>query len=316
MLMALYVAGPEAILAKIAVELKQALSQRAFHGTPGRATSRRLATGKEWGVSDVLCTSGPSDRAFEERHLAYSIGIVLAGTFQYRRSSSRNCSTLMTPGSLLLGSPGQHFECGHEHGEGDRCVSFKYEPVLFERLARDAAIRGPLTFGPLRLPPFRELAPLVTRAATALAGSLQSSWEELSLQLAVLALRFSRDLPLEDPAPSNASVARVTRIVRHIEAHCEEALSLSEFALETGLTPYHFLRVFQSVAGITPHQFLLRTRLRRAATRLLHERNHNILDIALDSGFGDVSNFTRTFRAEFGATPRQYRKLARSTRSN
>jgi AraC family transcriptional regulator len=63
---------------------------------------------------------------------------------------------------------------------------------------------------------------------------------------------------------------------------------------------------FEGLTGTTPHQYLLRTRLRRAAIRLRSERA-KILDVALDSGFGDVSNFNRALRAEFGASPRAYR---------
>jgi AraC-like DNA-binding protein len=50
-------------------------------------------------------------------------------------------------------------------------------------------------------------------------------------------------------------------------------------------------------------------RLRRAAVRIASERA-KILDIALDCGFGDVSNFNRAFRAEFGVSPRIYRRSA------
>jgi len=50
----------------------------------------------------------------------------------------------------------------------------------------------------------------------------------------------------------------------------------------------------------------LRTRLREAALRLASESD-KILDVALDSGFGDVSNFNRAFRSEFGMSPRAFR---------
>jgi AraC family transcriptional regulator len=76
------------------------------------------------------------------------------------------------------------------------------------------------------------------------------------------------------------------------------------------LSPYHFLRTFESLTGVTPHQYVLRTRLREAASRLAAETGR-VLDVALDCGFGDVSNFNRAFRAEFGASPRQYRMSAR-----
>jgi AraC-like DNA-binding protein len=78
-------------------------------------------------------------------------------------------------------------------------------------------------------------------------------------------------------------------------------------AREAGLSPYHFLRTFERLTGVTPHQFVMRARLREAAIRLVAESG-NVLDIALDCGFGDVSNFNRAFRTEFGASPRAYRQ--------
>ena len=75
------------------------------------------------------------------------------------------------------------------------------------------------------------------------------------------------------------------------------------------MSPYHFLRTFKAVTGITPHQWLLRARLREAAQRLANSRT-GVTAIALDVGFDDLSNFIRSFRAEFGVSPRQYRLAA------
>src|SRR2546425_4858395 len=84
---------------------------------------------------------------------------------------------------------------------------------------------------------------------------------------------------------------------------------------EAGLSPYHFLRTFERLTHATPHQYLMRARLREAAVRLTADTGR-VLDVALDSGFGDVSNFNRAFRAEFGVSPRAYRAQAgRSVRS-
>jgi AraC family transcriptional regulator len=57
----------------------------------------------------------------------------------------------------------------------------------------------------------------------------------------------------------------------------------------------------------TPGAAILRARLRDAAARLA-DAPAKIVDVALDCGFGDVSNFTRAFRAEFGVSPRAYRR--------
>src|SRR5258708_3535223 len=157
-------------------EVERALKARRNAGGEGRAPSRLLASGQGWSVSDVICTSGPDDRPFEERHDGVSIAIVAAGTFQYRASAH---PVLMAPGSFLLGNPGQGYECGHEHGAGDRSLSFKYAPEAFEN-----AIGSTPSFGAVRLPPLRAAAPLVARAFAALSGATDVSWEELSVEVA------------------------------------------------------------------------------------------------------------------------------------
>jgi AraC family transcriptional regulator len=294
-------------LAKIALGLEQALARRAVNGAPGHLTGRLLAHGDGWTVEDVVCTSGPQDRPFEERHAHVAIAIVAAGSFQYRSTAGRE---LMTPGSLLLGNPGQYFECGHAHGAGDRCLSFRYAPEHFERLAADAGARGGTPdFRVPRLPPLRALSPLVARACAGLAGSGDVPWEELSVQLAAQTLQLVSGLGPDRGGPPPGAVARVTRTVRAIERQLDAGLALGSLARDAGLSPYHFLRTFERLTGVTPHQYVLRARLREAAMRLAVEPAR-VLDIALDCGFGDVSNFNRAFRTEFGVSPRVYRRHA------
>jgi AraC family transcriptional regulator len=287
------------------MELERAAARRGENGDPAHPKARLLAQGDGWIVQDYICTSGARDRPFEERHSQVSIAIVAAGSFQYRSASGRD---LMTPGSLMLGNPGQYFECGHEHAEGDRCISFRYAPDYFESLAADAGLRGSrLAFRALRLPPLRELAPLVARACAGLAGSSSVSWEELSIELATRTAQLEGGFTPEPSEPLPSAVARVTRAVRKIERNPEAGLAIGSLAREAGLTPYHFLRTFARLTSVTPHQYVLRTRLREAALRLTLEPA-KVLDIALDCGFGDVSNFNRAFRGEFGMSPRQYRQ--------
>src|ERR1700759_5156802 len=91
-------------------------------------SSQLLALGTGWRVSDVVCTAGPQDRPFEERHEWMTIALVTRGTFNYR---STHGSAVLVPGSLLLGNLGACFECGHEHSAGARCLSFQCCPAVF-----------------------------------------------------------------------------------------------------------------------------------------------------------------------------------------
>jgi AraC-like DNA-binding protein len=290
-------------LAKVAVQLRHDLTVRE-RGGPAQLTTRRVAGGDGWSVLDARCTAGPRDRPFEEQHACYSISIVTGGTFQYRSAVGRD---VMTPGSLLLGTAGQYFECGHEHACGDRCLSFGYSPAFFNRIAADAGCSdSSFQFRLQRVPPLRDLSPIIARACAGEAAGLDPSWEELSLQLAARTIQIVAGLSAEaTPAPPHAD-ARITHIVRVIEQDLSGDHTLGTLAGRAELSPFHFLRTFERVTGVTPHQYVLRARLREAARRLLTERAR-IVDVALDAGFGDISNFNHAFRTEFGVAPRRYR---------
>jgi AraC-like DNA-binding protein len=67
------------------------------------------------------------------------------------------------------------------------------------------------------------------------------------------------------------------------------------------------------VLGVTPHQYLVRARLRRAA-RLLAEDDRDVTEVAYDVGFNDLSNFVRTFHRAAGVSPLKFRQASRGMR--
>jgi AraC-like DNA-binding protein len=103
---------------------------------------------------------------------------------------------------------------------------------------------------------------------------------------------------------------RVIDIARWIEASSHEDIDLDCTARAAGMSPYHLLRTFARVLGITPHQYLIRARLRHAA-RLLTDDDSTITQIAGAVGFADLSNFIRTFGRAAGMSPQQFRWMAK-----
>jgi AraC family transcriptional regulator len=271
-------------------------------GHAGAVKGRSLAKGEGWRAMDYVCTCGPRDAIFEERHVLASVSIVLSGTFVCR---SRHGESLLSPGSLFLGSPGQTYECSHGHGEGDRCLSFQFEPEAFEQLAHDAGARH-AAFDRNGLPPLRAFAPLAARAQAAM--QQPNELEEIAYALAGAAVRATGESRSRAPAASRHH-DRIARVLRHLAARVAEQHTIADLARMACISPYHFLRTFKQVTGVTPHQWLLRARLREAAQRLSTSRER-ITNIALDVGFEDLSNFVRSFRAEFGVSPRGYRLAA------
>ena len=268
--------------------------------------AKLLAAGTGWSVSDFVCTSGPRDPCYVEQHRAYSIALVTEGNFQYRTVQG---SALMAPGSLLLGNEGACFECGHQHSRGDRCLAFHFAPEAFEAVvaatpgARRLALTAP------KLPPVPAVLGVLA-AAQALQGEsdgAKEEFQELALRLAgavCTALNDEHVGSRRPPTPRDER--RVAAALRRIESQQGANLSLDTLAAEAAVSPFHFLRIFEQVVGMTPGQYMLSTRLRHAAIRL-RRSNDAIATVALDCGFDDLSTFNRQFRRATGMPPGAYR---------
>ncbi|MDG4894685.1 AraC family transcriptional regulator [Mesorhizobium sp. WSM4976] len=265
---------------------------------------RTLASGSGWQVSDVVCTAAAGDRQFEEEHRGFCVAAVTSGTFRYR---TRQGTAMLAPGAILLGNPGACYECGHEHGAGDRCLSFHFSPAYLERVVAELPGAKRLGFADPRLPPLPSLAPLLAEAEAARERSDNGAFEELGLRLVGAVVAAAAGSSRTARTPSRRDQKRVAEAVRLIELNAERPLSLAELAGGTATSPYHFLRTFRHVAGMTPYQFLLRTRLHRAAVRL-RSSDATISTIAFDAGFNDLSTFNRRFRRQMGEAPGVYRR--------
>jgi AraC family transcriptional regulator len=263
---------------------------------------RVLAQGPGWRASEVICRLGPRDRPFEEKHERVSIAAVLEGTFQYRSGHGRG---LLYPGAVMLGNAGTCYECGHEHGVGDRCLALQYEPGYFDEIAHGAGTRG-FRFRAGMLPALRALAPPLARLqAHALKGDVLAL-EESAVQVAEAVVAAAAGTVASAVEPGARDQRRISRALRFLEAHARRRLTLDELAAVACMSKYHFLRSFRRVVGLTPHAFLVGLRLRHAAAAL-RASALPVARVALDAGFGDLSEFHAQFRAAFGASPGRFR---------
>lgn len=102
------------------------------------------------------------------------------------------------------------------------------------------------------------------------------------------------------------TTAKFNHVTDYIQAHLDSNPSLIELAALVNLSACHFVRVFKSAVGVTPHQYLLMCRIDKAQHLLTH-RQLSLSDIAQQVGFHDQSRFTSVFRKRVGITPKQYR---------
>jgi AraC-like DNA-binding protein len=269
---------------------------------------RVLAQGEAWALEDILCTAGPKDRSFEERHGAVAISQVCSGTFQYRTATG---DAVLYPGSFLLGNTHDCFECGHAHSHGDRCLSLRVSQELFAEVAASNAGSSRFKFAQPMLPARAESATL-TAALQRCIHSPNAIAAEEAVYEAVGEVQRALSLKAHNPLRPNASeLRRLSTVLRHIETHLAEDIELDTLASLAAMSKYHFLRVFARSTGSTPHRYILSQRLRHAATSLAQSIDP-ISHIVLRSGFNDVSTFNRYFQRTLKCTPTAYRARFRT----
>ena len=102
---------------------------------------------------------------------------------------------------------------------------------------------------------------------------------------------------------------RIFRSIDFIEKNIFEPIDIHDIAGASNYSTYHFCRIFRSLVGDAPKEYLRKRRLTLAAQRLARGEN-SILQIALDCQFESHASFTRAFKQLFGLTPERYRDNA------
>jgi AraC-like DNA-binding protein len=273
-------------------------------GSGSRSTVREVHTGRDFRVRYYFCGCGPDDPPYSEVHEETCIGAVLSGFFSYRTD---HFTCALSPGAVLLGNRGHAYQCSHEHSQGDVSLVFAVDESMLATVldcakssASDAEFSLPC------LPAAPDLSITIGRAQAA-AEAADAFWlEEIAYELVAAALMPSCEQPAEEHAPSFKDLERASEVIHFIDDNFASPLSLAQLADVAGVSPFHFLRLFRTVTGNTPYRYLMQLRLGEAAMRLLRT-DRPITDIAFEVGFGDLSQFIRTFRAASGLTPGAFR---------
>jgi AraC-like DNA-binding protein len=111
---------------------------------------------------------------------------------------------------------------------------------------------------------------------------------------------------------------RLVQAKLFIDKHYSEAIDLSNIADEAHFSKFHFIRLFKTIYGKTPHHYLTQVRIDQA--KLLLAKNIPVTEVSLSVGFDSTTSFTGLFKKVVGITPsafqRQQQTRQRSIRAN
>jgi AraC family transcriptional regulator len=253
-------------------------------------------------VTDYRCDSTAGESPFAELHGAYSISYVRKGSFGCRSAAG---DFELVAGSVLVGRPGDEYLCTHDHVHGDECLSIRLAPEWVEDVGGERAL-----FAARGIAPLPELMVLGELAQAAADGRSDVGLDEAGLAFAARFVELASGRKADAAAGTARDRRRAVEAALWLDENAHEEIDLERTAREAGVSPFHFLRLFSKALGVTPHQYLVRARLRHAA-RLLAEAERSVTDVAMEVGFADLSNFVRTFRRAAGVSPGRFARAAR-----
>jgi AraC family transcriptional regulator len=239
-----------------------------------------------------------------ERATGHAVNFVEAGSFRLRTTGAwQEIGT----DSLFVTTPGLEFSCAHDQERpSDCCLSVSYS---------DEAVAGARGSIPLADSPVRPLTNRQAYLRRTLRECVPGDEARTEALAGALLWSLSADpprQPLFRPERMAWYATRVDRAKAMIEARHAEPLSLSLLARESGMSVFHFARVFGELEGRPPHRFLTDVRLAHAASRL--RDGAGVTETCFAVGFGSLSHFVTTFRRRYGARPSDLRRSPKGSR--
>jgi AraC family transcriptional regulator len=156
--------------------------------------------------------------------------------------------------------------------------------------------------------------PQIQSVAMSLLGELEAARpgngmfaQALGSQLAIHLWRHYRSGRKGVAGPARMARHKLRHVTTHIEDNLAEDLRVEVLAAVAGMNRFHFAHAFREATGVPPHRYVIRCRLDRAKL-LLRETALSLTGIAQEVGYGNLSNFSASFRKLTGITPTDYRR--------
>jgi AraC-like DNA-binding protein len=239
-------------------------------------------------------------------HDGFAFGVIENGALGF---SYRGEKLTASPGTINLVNPDEPHD-GYPATEGGWTYRmFYFDTGLFQRAADEIGGKS------VNLPFFQD----GVIDDTDLASEIQSfhislstgTMERLEMESRLLhmVVRFIRrhadmSYPLLKAGREHPAVLVAKRMIEDLS---HQDISLAGLATESGLSPFHLIRVFKAETGLTPHRYLSQVRVRRAEK--LIRQGIDLADTAYEVGFADQSHLNRHFKGITGITPGAYRNF-------
>ena len=187
-------------------------------------------------------------------------------------------------------------------------ISIGFNPQLFATTIENSSKFDRVTL----IPKLPVSDPLILQMGLALKTAVQNNVnsrlyvESMTNALAVHLIQYySNSNPILREYNGGLSRNKLNKVIDYIEGNLDLNLTLQELAHLVHISPHYFSTLFKQSTGLTPHQYVIKTRIERAKNLLL-QRKMAIAEIAQQVGFANQSHLNLHFKRQVGITPKQF----------
>lgn len=210
-------------------------------------------------------------------------------------------------GKIITINPGESIYVEKEQ-RTEQYLTLLIKPEFMNNIAKEMNLSDNIKFLKLQNPFSKELLQAINSFdhETQRSENFQLLLDCLSTQIVILLLREFKTnsnfkkiyLPDSDTCISVA--------IDFMETFYSSNITIDDICKEINLSKYHFIRIFKQKKGLSPHQYLLKIRIKKAE-ELLRSREFSITEVAALCGFISAPHFSNTFKLMTGHSPSEYR---------
>lgn len=228
---------------------------------------------------------------------SYLLLVMLTGSLSYQTRTSRGTARA---GQVLL------LDCNapHSYSAQGRCsFTFIHFAGAQSHLLYEEIIRSVGNLIPMSSP--NELHEAIGEIMSAMRNEHRLNEAETSALIYGMLMKLLEHSGVSVTGGCGNPV--VDRAIVYIQAHLTEKLSVEEIAANAGYSASYFSHLFTEETGLSPYQFVVKSRIEQAQL-LLKTTRHTVQEIAFQCGFNSAANFCYTFRRLVNTSPHEYRK--------
>ena len=252
-------------------------------------------------------------QTYRHFHTRFEISLIKKGSGKYLTDKA---SYPLSVGDVMVFPSNEVHSISEAGEEGLEFINLQFEPIYIQGKAYDSLSEKHLNFCFSRSETFEnrieaEKASKLAGLFSLIEGEFLGKTEEYPLAVKSYLNLIIIELIRNHGYCAETDTTRlrdVIKVMKHIDAHISEPLTLKELSDLGGMTPNYFSTLFRRLNGISLWDYITSRRIEQAIRLVSSGAHMTLLEIALSCGFNNTANFNKAFKRQTGVTPSYMRK--------